>query len=558
MKNCNAWQYHRFVALLILPLLLLSSLLYSGTLHEENRVPLAASQPAFELDGSISQPIAVILQANGQSQTAIDVVQQVGGVITKELPIINALAAEVPAAMLGSLQNSPHVRWVVPDAPIQSSATQHKDNGRDDIIKETPIANEANTYLDTLGVRDVWKMGLRGEGVGVAVIDSGIQPDADFDSLVKRVTWGNGKRDTYGHGTHVAGIIASNGRDSNGRYMGIAPEVDLISLKVGSEKMIASESDVVAAMQWILKKRDRYNIRVVNLSVNSTVAQSYHASPMNAAAEVLWFNGIVVVTSAGNMNTRSGEPTTISAAPANDPFLITVGASDELSSTDRADDIMAHYSAYGVTRDGFQKPDIVAPGTKIISTLSRRSKWLSEHPDRVVNKGQHFYLSGTSMAAPMVTGAIALLLQAEPELTPDQVKHRLLAASGTIADNKDRTTLYPYLNIAQMIQTSSRESANQGLAINQLLSSDTEPKFWDSVGNAVNWNGVNWNAVNWNAVNWNVVNWNSVYWDDSTPFLQAASLPTEATGETINQQSHEASNTEPLDKSIFLPLVMTE
>ena len=278
---------------------------------------------------------------------------------------------------------------------------------------------------------------------------------------------------------------------------------------------MAYESDTVAAMQWILNKA-AYNIRVLNLSVNSSVQSSYHASALDAAAEILWFNGVVVVASAGNAWYDYDE--LIKAAPANDPFVITVGALWEEGTADPSDDYVADFSSTGTTLDGFAKPDLVAPGDKIISTLAPNSDWSSTHPNNVVD-AKYFRASGTSMAAPMVAGAAALLLQADPTLTPDQVKFRLLNTTYLVPDyrfgNKKTAPLVPALDIGAALTTSTTESANTGLQANQLLWSGSEPLNWNSVNwNSVNWNSVNWNSVNWNSVNWNSVNWNSVYWGD--------------------------------------------
>jgi serine protease AprX len=266
-------------------------------------------------------------------------------------------------------------------------------------------------------------------------------------------------------------------------------------------------------MQWVLENKETFNIRVVNLSVNSTMEQSYHDSPMNAAAEILWFNGIVVVASAGNFEVGSAVDS-INTAPANDPFIITVGASDESQTPQNDDDTVAVYSAHGLTWDDFIKPDVIAPGQDIISLLSPDSRWSFEHPDRVLANGDYFRLSGTSMASPMVTGAVALLLQDEPELTPDQVKYRLMATGHSIDGSDGDSNTYAYLDVLAAVTGTSTETSNTGIKASQLLWSGEEPVTWESVNwNSVNWNSVNWNSVNWNSVNWNSVNWNSVAWD---------------------------------------------
>jgi serine protease AprX len=404
-----------------------------------------------------------------------------------------------------------------------------------------PLPAPPHTYLDTLNVRPVWNMGLKGTNVYVAIIDSGMAPDLDFQRLPgepgitssrlhAQVSFNDNTNlafDTNGHGTHVAGIVGGSGQKSNGLYKGIAPNVGFLSLKVSDDNGMAYESDVVEAMQWVYDNNRNvgttsaitpYRIRVVNLSLNSTVEQSYHTSPLSAAAEILWFNGVVVIASAGNTTSESGY-NTINAAPANDPFIITVGATDENSTAVRSDDQVAFFSAYGTTMDGFRKPDLVAPGRNIIATLSSKSWWRNNYNNRFVD-GIYFRASGTSMAAPMVTGAVALLLQDEPNLTPDQVKYRLLNTGSTIQGVPGDPNSYPYLDVYAAVTGITTESANQGILPSQLLTTGDDAITWGSVGwnsvgwNSVGWNSVGWNSVGWNSVGWNSVGWNSVSWND--------------------------------------------
>jgi serine protease AprX len=235
---------------------------------------------------------------------------------------------------------------------------------------------------------------------------------------------------------------------------------------------------------------------------------------MNAAAELLWFNGIVVVTSVGNKGPAGGFNTS-QTAPANDPFFIAVGASDEHNNTDRSDDTYAPFSSYGTTLDGHTKPDIVTPGYNIISALSASSTWGLEYPEKVVGDN-YIRLSGTSMSAPIVSGGVAVLLQYMPELTPDQVKYLFTENSSAI--KLDKRTGYPYLDVWGIVQAMRTwqdfPSANTGEMMNQLLFTG-DPNAWDpSVAwNSVAWNSVAWNSVAWNSVAWNSVAWNSVAWN---------------------------------------------
>ena len=181
----------------------------------------------------------------------------------------------------------------------------------------------------------------------------------------------------------------------------------------------------------------------------------------------------------------------------------------------KVSDYAAPFSAFGVTSDGFSKPDLLAPGTEIISVLAPKSPWVTEQKSRLVANREYIRLSGTSMSTPMVTGAVALLLQDEPNLTPDQVKYRLMQ-SGRVVKGWDgkKEVSYPYLDVYAAVTGTSTESANEGLPINRLLFTGSSPVEWTAVNwTAVNWTAVNWAAVNWAAVNWAAVNWAGIAWD---------------------------------------------
>ncbi len=444
-------------------------------------------------------------------------VHSLGGEIVHDLDMIHAVAVKLPASALKEFAGSQLVRWVSPDGEVESSgqALGKKDN------------YPPNFYHDTVNVKPVWNMGLTGKGVTLVILDSGVKRGADFNVGVGKKTDAENSRilftgsfndnggtsnselyvNSAGHGTHVAGIAGGNGAASNGFYVGIAPEVNLIGLQIAGPSGKSYESDVVAAMQWIYDNKATYNIRIVNMSFNSAVESSYHTSAMSAAAEVLWFNGIVVVASAGNKGPAGGY-NTVKASPAHDPFIITVGATDEKGTAKLSDDNVAPFSARGNTIDGHYKPEIVAPGKDIISVLASTSDWANLYPDYVIGK-DYIRASGTSMSAPMVSGAVALLLQDEPNLTPDQVKYRLLNASSNLSSDGNQ---FAYLDVYKVVTGTSTGSANTGQTPSQLLWTGSNPINWNSVSwNSVSWNSVSWNSVSWNSVSWNSVSWNSIF-----------------------------------------------
>jgi serine protease AprX len=288
-----------------------------------------------------------------------------------------------------------------------------------------------------------WQSGWDGTGIGIAVIDSGIYAHDDLQDkdLNSRIVFrqdftGSWVNDDYGHGTHVAGIIAGNGKSSprqNGRevYSGVAPNANLIDLRVLDQNGVSTDSRVVAAIQKAIELKSRFNIRVINLSLGRPISEKAALDPLCRAVEEAWKAGIVVVVAAGNLG-RAGYGTVL--APGNSPYAITVGAMNAMGTTVRSDDLITSYSSKGPTYlDGVVKPDIVAPGNSITSLMAPASFLATHYPQNRIfawpNKMgalPYMSLSGTSMAAPAVSGAAALLLQRQPELTPDQIKARLM------------------------------------------------------------------------------------------------------------------------------------
>jgi serine protease AprX len=449
--------------------------------------------------------LSVIVQKLGSSREAEENISNLGGRVTQDLHIINSFTAQIPAQSIPKIAQLPSVRWVSLDAPVSKSDTQVE---WDDI---EPI----NKYVKSIRADKVWD-DYRGTGVGVAILDSGVNPSQDFlrpfsaqNRLVASVAFNSDANKTVfdgdGHGTHLAGVVAGSGRftssDDEDAYVGVAPDANIINVKVANDDGSIQGSSLIAGLQWILENKQRYNIRVVNISLNSTVPESYNVNPLCAAVEVLWFNGIVVVVSAGNYGSSNLHP------PANDPFVITVGAVDDKGTTDPLDDIMPGYSAYGMTVDGFFKPEIVAPGKNIVSVAAPGGRLARNHPAHLVDANSYFRMSGTSTSAPMVSGAVALLMQAEPNLSPDQVKFRLMSTAKPF-DNKLKTGA-GYLNVERAIKSKSTLGlANKGITPSRLISG-AQPA---PIGSSVSWTSVSWTSVSWTSVSWTSVSWTSTYW----------------------------------------------
>lgn len=457
------------------------------------------------------QTVSIIVQKIGKTNLPEAQVKEMGGKISGDLNIINAFYAEMNAEAAVELSRAESVRWVSLDAKVESSTCSQCIN----------TENLANSYINTIRADKVWNGSnyLQGQGIGVAVVDSGINPNGDLytnagkNRLIANIRfntdYNQNTSDGYGHGTLISSIAGGDGSDSNGKYIGVAPLANIINVKVSNDDGSARASDVIQGLQWVLNNKDAYNIRVVNLSFNSTVAESYHTSPLDAALEILWFNKIVVVVSAGNQANGIVYP------PANDPFVITVGATDDKGTSSLSDDVVASFSAYGTTSDGIIKPDLVAPGKNIVARLVNTNMGIANaHPSNLVSNN-YFKMSGTSASAPMVSGAVAILLQAEPGLNPDQVKYRLMSTANKTWNGYNAIkTGAGYLDIFAAIKTNTTKTANTGTLPSKLLTTGSEPITWGSIGwNSIGWNSIGWNSIGWNSIGWNSIGWNSDYWD---------------------------------------------
>ena len=217
------------------------------------------------------------------------------------------------------------------------------------------------------------------------------------------------------------------------RTRGAAPDANLVSLKVFDDNGVGLTSDVLRACDWLLQNKDRYNIRVANFSLQSGLATSFRFDPLDRAVEKLWQAGIVVVAAAGN-DATDGKPNGVLFSPANDPFVITVGALDDKGSPTPADDVNAPWSSYGYTVDGFAKPDVAAPGRYVIEWVPANTSLAAERPYAVVKEGME--LSGTSFAAPVVSGVAADLLGMHPDWTPDQVKGAIMRSATPLTSRR--------------------------------------------------------------------------------------------------------------------------
>jgi serine protease AprX len=398
------------------------------------------------------------------------IVRGAGGRVADRLELIHGLAVRMPSGDRATLARDPRVAAISPNAGMRPSSTTL--GGEAWSFDATRLAT---AYPWSVRAPAAWSSAT-GLGVGVAVIDTGIDGDlpdfasADGSSRVVASVMTNSAAttaaDTYGHGTHVAGIIAGDGGRRPvsdplaGRYIGIAPRADLISIKAGADDGTATVLDAIYGLQFAVEHISDFNIRVVNLSLESTHAESYRTDPLDAAVESAYFHGLVVVAAAGN---HGATAEAADYAPGNDPFAITVGAVDDKGTAWRGDDTFTDWSSVGQTQDGFHKPEIGAPGAHIVSALAPDSAFASLCPTCVVD-GQYIRAGGTSMAAPVVSGVAALMLERHPGWTPDQVKSTILANATDLYGSTDE------VNARGAVGTDTPASgANAGIVPNDLV-----------------------------------------------------------------------------------------
>ena len=468
--------------------------------------------------------------ASRQVEKAAKSVKKQGGSVKQALAIVGAVSARIKGVQILKLTRDGDVDYVVKDQKLHAQFDPALDSAR-----------AGSPGILEVGAPQAWsQLGVTGRGVGVAVVDSGVyaHPDLagrivaaiDFTSLaptVSNIPLG----DVGGHGTHVAGLIAGDGTRSGGLYTGVAPNANIIDVRVIDGHGSSNVSIILRGLQWILANKATYNIKVVNMSLGATPTGSYKSDLMATAAEILNFAGVAVVVSAGNTGPLAGTITT----PGTDPYVITVGALDDNGTALRTDDLMATYSSRGRTPfENLAKPDLVAPGRKMVSLRAPGSELDSLFPDRQVTvlgsaSADYYKLSGTSMAAPVVSGTIALMFERNPNLSTAQVKSRLKSSATPLAFGTANDRGAGLVNAYGATSSASAEKERGAGRVSDAFAKDMkrfiqgQQFVWrdlaynggvDSGGTS--WEGVTWENVRWDSVTWENVTWEGFTWEGVT------------------------------------------
>ena len=490
---------------------------------------IAGTRSAAASDERVSVIVRQLPGAGGAPQA---LVEQAGGTVGRRLGIIDGFTAVLPKASLARLRASHAVRSVTVNQPVRLASADGLAADASGTVRQ--VAERLT------GAGDYWDDGLTGRGVDVALLDSGVVevdgldgddkvvygPDLSFEN--HRADLRN--QDTYGHGTHMAGIIA--GRDDDGRaarqangFAGMAPGARLVSLKLADAGGATDVSQVIAGIDWVVQHRNRHglNIRVLNLSFGTDGVQDYRIDPLAYAVEVAWRKGIVVVVAAGNEGFGSAKLNN----PAYDPHVLAIGAADTAGTADRGDDTVPSWSSRG---DGTRDPDLVAPGSSIVSLRDPGSAIDLAYPTARV--GDRFFKgTGTSQAAAVVSGAAALVIQQRPGITPDQVKKLLTrtarplrkadpAAQGDgmldLAAAHDRPTPPASASTQRFVYSTGTGSLEAARGTMHVQSDTGEVLVGEQDARGETWDGRTWSDAAWDGRTWSGGTWTGRTWSGGT------------------------------------------
>jgi Subtilase family len=499
-------------------------------------ISLCLAFATVPMRGSAPDLRVIVGELPGAGSAPEHLVQDLGGVVRRHISLIHGFVAEVSADAVRILEAAPGVFSVTPDSSIHFLSLV-------DGMDPTKYAGSWSRVAHNSHLIDMWKHGYTGKGIDVALIDSGVAPvpgittqvingpDLSFESQASNLT----DIDTYGHGTHMAGLIA--GRDSwippgqededvDKAFVGAAPGARIVSIKVASSDGATDISQVLAAIDWVVQNRNAngLNIRVLNLSFGTDGTQDYRLDPLTYAVENAWLHGVVVVVAAGN----SGFGTMQLNDPAYDPYVIAVGADDTKGTDDPKDDVIPSWQTRG---NATRHPDLVAPGKSIISLRDPGGYVDQKFPTAKVGYTRFLKGGGSSQATAIVSGAVATLLQEHPALTPDQVKALLMrtanhlpnadsVAQGAGLMNMHAAREASITTVANAVQTWPRASGlgSLQLARGSVAAEDDgvvlqgEQDIFADSWNASAWASASSSGSSWSGGSWNGRTWSGGCW----------------------------------------------
>jgi serine protease AprX len=525
-------------------------------------VPMGSTAQHEPVDESRPGQVSVVVRStHNDVEAAESAVTSIGGTVVEALPLIDGFSATVPGDSIAELSELPGVQAVTPNARLQLSGAGWEDaatlNGMD------PKAHPGSLYEVTkfIQARQLWRDGHTGGGVDIAMIDSGVVPvngltapgkiingpDLSFESQFENLRY----LDTFGHGTHMAGIIAGRDDEVGGDYagetkdhfLGVAPDARIVSIKVADAHGVTDVSQVIAAIDWVVEHRtdNGMNIRVLSLAFGTNSSQSYVLDPLAFAVEQAWDNGILVVVAAGN----DGNGYAL-RNPALDPFVVAVGALDRNGTKGRSDDAVASFSNCGTP---LRHVDMVAPGRSITSLRAPGSFIDAENPRAVV--AERFFLgSGTSQATAVVSGVAALLLDENPALTPDQLKSILMSGASAVSTSSALSdvagslcsgsgTVDANMSASEPVPVSAQQAfaASTGLGTLEgargsdhltadgvvlegeidIMGKDFVTEVWAPLAASQDaWTGGTWNGSSWSGSSWSGSSWSGSSWSGSS------------------------------------------
>lgn len=521
--------------------LLLSSVLAGATLAGPTAMaastvagPASQSAPlGGHLDPAVvttgAEDVRIIVRARAGTVDAVSrEVERRGGRVTRDLPLVDGVAVTMPATSVQRLAVHQDVVAVSADRGVRVQGGAAPSGG-------------GSLAPSAVRAPKAWSAGTTGRGVTVALVDTGVADVPDLagrivpvrDGLLGRTTScydlsGEGScDDSYGHGTFMAGLIAGDGSSGGGAPTGTSPEARVLSVKVAGADGAADVSTVLAAIQWVVSFRDRYDVSVLNLSLSTDSTQSWRHDPLNYAVERAWDAGIVVVVAAANTGPACGTV----AKPGDDPWVVTVGAVDDRGTRGHGDDRVPDFSARGPAAGGIAKPDVVAPGARVLSLRAPGSTIDRDFPPTDPTSPYRAG-NGTSMAAAVVTGAAALAVQARPDATPDEIKHALVAGAQPVASNDSNAVGAGLVDAHQTALRPEPGAANSGLDRSDGLGSLGDSRgsllmqFDDPLGTVLGgrqtaqlllWDPLGYTTRSWTPSTWytsvhGTVGWNTASW----------------------------------------------